>query len=276
MQSINCKGKLLTFEEPRIMGILNVTPNSFFDGGKYQQVSKALKRAEVMLLEGADLLDIGAYSTQPNAEFVSEEEEINRIVPIVEALSKEFPDAFLSIDTFRSQVALQALDNGAHIINDVSGGKLDPKMFETVANYKAPYVLMHMKGTPQNMQQFTQYEDVVKEMMFYFSEQIAKARAAGISDVIIDPGFGFSKTLHQNFEILSNLELFQHLDVPVLSALSRKSMIYKYLQITPQEALNGSTVLHTLSLIKGAQLLRVHDVKEAKQCIQLFLKTHGK
>lgn len=276
MQSINCKGKLLTFEEPRIMGILNVTPNSFFDGGKYQQVSKALKRAEVMLLEGADLLDIGAYSTQPNAEFVSEEEEINRIVPIVEALSKEFPDAFLSIDTFRSQVALQALDNGAHIINDVSGGKLDPKMFETVANYKAPYVLMHMKGTPQNMQQFTQYEDVVKEMMFYFSEQIAKARAAGISDVIIDPGFGFSKTLNQNFEILSKLELFQHLDVPVLSALSRKSMIYKYLQITPQEALNGSTVLHTLSLIKGAQLLRVHDVKEAKQCIQLFLKTHGK
>lgn len=276
MQSINCKGKLLTFEEPRIMGILNVTPNSFFDGGKYQQVSKALKRAEVMLLEGADLLDIGAYSTQPNAEFVSEEEEINRIVPIVEALSKEFPDAFLSIDTFRSQVALQALDNGAHIINDVSGGKLDPKMFETVANYKAPYVLMHMKGTPQNMQQFTQYEDVVKEMMFYFSEQIAKARAAGISDVIIDPGFGFSKTLDQNFEILSKLELFQHLDVPVLSALSRKSMIYKYLQITPQEALNGSTVLHTLSLIKGAQLLRVHDVKEAKQCIQLFLKTHGK
>lgn len=276
MQSINCKGKLLTFEEPRIMGILNVTPNSFFDGGKYQQVSKALKRAEVMLLEGADLLDIGAYSTQPNAEFVSEEEEINRIVPIVEALSKEFPDAFLSIDTFRSQVALQALDNGAHIINDVSGGKLDSKMFETVANYKAPYVLMHMKGTPQNMQQFTQYEDVVKEMMFYFSEQIAKARAAGISDVIIDPGFGFSKTLDQNFEILSKLELFQHLDVPVLSALSRKSMIYKYLQITPQEALNGSTVLHTLSLIKGAQLLRVHDVKEAKQCIQLFLKTHGK
>lgn len=276
MQSINCKGKLLTFEEPRIMGILNVTPNSFFDGGKYQQVSKALKRAEVMLLEGADLLDIGAYSTQPNAEFVSEEEEINRIVPIVEALSKEFPDAFLSIDTFRSQVALQALDNGAHIINDVSGGKLDSKMFETVANYKAPYVLMHMKGTPQNMQQFTQYEDVVKEMMFYFSEQIAKARAAGISDVIIDPGFGFSKTLDQNFEILSKLELFQHLDVPVLSALSRKSMIYKYLQITPQEALNGSTVLHTLSLIKGAQLLRVHDVKEAKQCVQLFLKTHGK
>lgn len=276
MQSINCKGKLLTFEEPRIMGILNVTPNSFFDGGKYQQVSEALKRAEVMLLEGANLLDIGAYSTQPNAEFVSEEEEINRIVPIVEALSKEFPDAFLSIDTFRSQVALQALDNGAHIINDVSGGKLDSKMFETVANYKAPYVLMHMKGTPQNMQQFTQYEDVVKEMMFYFSEQIAKARAAGISDVIIDPGFGFSKTLDQNFEILSNLELFQHLDVPVLSALSRKSMIYKYLQITPQEALNGSTVLHTLSLIKGAQLLRVHDVKEAKQCVQLFLKTHGK
>lgn len=276
MLSINCKGKLLTFDRPKIMGILNITPNSFYDGGRHNEVSSALNQMEKLLLEGADILDIGAYSTQPKAPFVSEEEELNRMILFVKEAVKQFPEAILSIDTFRSEVAKQALTEGAHIINDVSGGKLDDKMFETVGEFQAPYILMHMKGTPQTMQQFTGYKDVVKEMMYYFSEQIQLAKQAGIKDVIVDPGFGFSKTLDQNYEVLSKLELFQLLEVPVLSALSRKSMIYRFFDYSPQEALNGTTVLNTISLIKGAQLLRVHDVKEAVECVKLYLKTYEK
>lgn len=274
MLSINCKGKLLTFDRPRIMGILNITPNSFFDGGKHQELTAGLQQAEKLLSEGADILDIGAYSTQPSASFVSEEEELHRMIPFIKAISKEFPEAIVSIDTFRSEVARQSLEEGAHIINDVSGGKLDNKMFETVGRYPAPYILMHMKGTPQTMQQFTQYADLVQEMIDYFSGQIALARQAGIVDVIIDPGFGFSKTLDQNYELLSKLDLFQSLEVPVLSALSRKSMIYKFFKTTPQEALNGTSVLNTISLIKGANLLRVHDVREAVECVELYMKTY--
>src|SRR5690554_5960190 len=274
MLSINCKGKLLAFDRPRIMGILNITPNSFFDGGKHQQLTSGLQQAGKLLSEGADILDIGAYSTQPSAPFVSEEEELQRMLPFVRAISKEFPEAIVSIDTFRSEVARQSLEEGAHIINDVSGGKLDNKMFETVGRYRAPYILMHMKGTPQTMQQFTQYADLVQEMIDYFSEQIALARQAGIVDVIIDPGFGFSKTLDQNYELLSKLDLFQSLEVPVLSALSRKSMIYKFFETTPQEALNGTSVLNTISLIKGANLLRVHDVREAVECVELYMKIY--
>lgn len=274
MLSINCKGKLLTFDRPRIMGILNITPNSFFDGGKHQELTAGLQQAEKLLSEGADILDIGAYSTQPSAPFVSEEEELQRMLPFVRAISKEFPEAVLSIDTFRAEVARQSLEEGAHIINDVSGGKLDKKMFATVGRYRAPYILMHMKGTPQTMQQFTQYNDLVQEMIYYFSEQIALARQAGIVDIIIDPGFGFSKTLDQNYELLSKLELFQSLEVPVLSALSRKSMIYKFFETTPQEALNGTSVLNTISLIKGAQMLRVHDVREAVECVKLYMKIY--
>lgn len=276
MLSINCKGKLLTFDRPKIMGILNITPNSFYDGGKHNEVSSALNQMEKLLLEGTDIIDIGAYSTQPKASFVSEEEELNRMISFVKEAVKQFPEAILSIDTFRSEVAKQALTEGAHIINDVSGGKLDDKMFETVGEFQAPYILMHMKGTPQTMQQFTDYKDVVKEMMYYFSEQIQLAKQAGIKDVIVDPGFGFSKTLDQNYEVLSKLELFQLLEVPVLSALSRKSMIYRFFDYSPQEALNGTTVLNTISLIKGAQLLRVHDVKEAVECVKLYLKTYEK
>jgi len=276
MLSINCKGKLLTFDRPKIMGILNITPNSFYDGGKHNEVSSALNQMEKLLLEGADIIDIGAYSTQPKAPFVSEEEELNRMISFIKEAVKQFPEAILSIDTFRSEVAKQALTEGAHIINDVSGGKLDDKMFETVGGFQAPYILMHMKGTPQTMQQFTDYKDVVKEMMYYFSEQIQLAKQAGIKDVIVDPGFGFSKTLDQNYEVLSKLELFQLLEVPVLSALSRKSMIYRFFDYSPQEALNGTTVLNTISLIKGAQLLRVHDVKKAVECVKLYLKTYEK
>lgn len=274
MKSINCKGKLIDFSSPKVMGILNVTPNSFFDGGKYNAVDKLEEQVEKMLQEGAAIIDLGAYSTQPNAPFVSEEEELERMIPVVKHLVARFPDIILSIDTFRSEVAKQALENGAAMINDVSAGFLDDKMMQVVGAFKVPYIMMHMKGTPQNMQQFTDYDDVMHDMICYFSERIAKAKSYGIVDVIIDPGFGFSKTLDQNYEVLHKLELLQNLDVPVLSALSRKSMIYKYFQTTPQEALNGTTVLNTISLMKGANLLRVHDVKEAVECVKLYMKTY--
>jgi len=275
MKSINFKGKLITFEVPKVMGILNVTPNSFFDGGLHNSLEKIEQQTERMLLEGADIIDIGAYSTQPNAPFVSEEEELQRIMPVVKHLVDKFPDIILSVDTFRSEVAKQTLDLGAAMINDVSAGNLDDKMMQVVGNFKAPYIMMHMKGTPQNMQQFTDYEDVMHEMIYYFSDKMAQAQQHGIVDVIVDPGFGFSKTLDQNYEVLNKLDLLQHLNVPILSALSRKSMIYKFFETTPQEALNGTTVLNTVSLIKGANLLRVHDVKEAVECVKLYTKTYN-
>lgn len=276
MKSINCRGRLIDFEKPKVMGILNITPNSFYDGGRYASLSALTGQAGKMLEEGAAIIDVGAYSTQPSAPFVTEEEELQRLLPVIAELERQFPGIILSVDTFRSGVAKQALDHGASIINDVSAGMLDCDMMETVAAYKAPYIMMHMRGTPQNMQQFTQYEDVMKEMIFYFSERIALAKQYGITDVIVDPGFGFSKTLDQNYEVLNKLELLQNLDVPVLSALSRKSMIYRFLNTVPQEALNGTTVLNTVSLVKGADLLRVHDVKEAIECIKLYGKLHEK
>lgn len=272
MKSINYKGKLINFSTPKVMGILNVTPNSFFDGGKYNSTNKLEEQVREMLEQGADIIDLGAYSTQPNAAFVSEEEELKRMIPVVKYLVKIFPDIILSIDTFRAEVAKQALESGAAMINDVSAGFLDDNMMQVVGNFKVPYIMMHMKGTPQNMQQFTDYDDVMHDMMYYFSERIAKAKSFGINDVIVDPGFGFSKTLDQNYEVLHKLELLKNLDVPILSALSRKSMIYKFFQTTPAEALNGTTVLNTISLIKGANLLRVHDVKEAVECVKLYNK----
>mgnify|MGYP003576776148 FL=1 len=275
MKSINCKGKLITFETPKVMGILNVTPNSFFDGGLHNSLDKIEQQTERMLLEGADIIDVGAYSTQPNAPFVSEKEELERITPVVKHLVDKFPDIVLSVDTFRSEVAKQTLDLGAAMINDVSAGNLDDKMMPVVGSFKAPYIMMHMKGTPQNMQQFTDYDDVMHEMIYYFSDKIAQAQQHGIVDVIVDPGFGFSKTLDQNYEVLNKLDLLEHLNVPILSALSRKSMIYKFFETTPQEALNGTSVLNTISLIKGANLLRVHDVKEAVECVKLYIKTYS-
>jgi len=274
MQTINCNGKLLSLEVPIVMGILNLTPNSFFDGGKYTTIDQALQQTEKMLQDGATIIDIGAYSTQPNAPEVSQKEEMERLLLFLKEATRVFPDAIWSVDTFRSEVAQQVLENGAHIINDVSGGTLDEKMFDVVGQYQAPYILMHMRGTPQTMQQLTQYDDVVKEMIYYFSHRVALARKAGIKDIILDPGFGFAKTLDQNYEILSKLELFHQLELPILSALSRKSMIYKFFGNTPQEALNGTTVLHTISLAKGAKLLRVHDVKEAVECIKLYQKIY--
>ncbi|WP_418262834.1 dihydropteroate synthase [Flavobacterium faecale] len=270
--TINCKGQLIDLITPKVMGVLNVTPNSFFDGGKYQDQSAILSQVEKMLKDGATFIDIGAYSSKPNAEYVSEQEEVQRMIPVVEMITKEFPTALLSIDTFRSEVARVGIESGGAIINDISAGHLDAKMMEIVARYNVPYIMMHMKGTPQSMQSLTQYDDIVKEMLLYFSERVHLARSYGINDLIADPGFGFAKTLEQNFEVFQKLELFNMLNLPLLVGVSRKSMIYKTLENNPEEALNGTTVLNTLALTKGAKILRVHDVKEAVETIKLWNK----
>ena len=254
------------------MGILNVTPNSFYDGGKHKEINSIIHQVDKMLSEGADFIDIGAYSSKPSAEFVSDEEEIKRLVPIVKSLVETFPNIILSVDTFRANVAKAAVENGVAMVNDISAGLLDDKMLETVAELKVPYIMMHMRGNPQTMQSLTDYNDIVKEMIFYFSERIQKARSFGISDIIIDPGFGFAKTLEQNYEVLHKMDLFSMLELPLLTGVSRKSMIYKVLESSPQEALNGTSVLNAIALQKGAKILRVHDVKEAVECIKLVSK----
>lgn len=272
VMTINCKGQLIDLAHPKVMGILNVTPNSFFDGGKYNDENEILSQVKKMLNEGATFIDIGAYSSKPNAEFVTEEEEIARIVPVIQLILKQYPETLLSIDTFRAGVAKASLENGAALINDIAAGNLDEKMFEVVAEYNVPYIMMQMRGTPKTMQTMTSYDDIVKEMLFYFSEKIAKARSFGINDLIIDPGFGFAKTLEQNYEVMKKMELFQMLDLPLLVGISRKSMIYKVLGTTANEALNGTTFLNTIGLTKGANILRVHDVKEAVECVKLYEK----
>jgi dihydropteroate synthase len=270
--TINCKGQLIDLSTPKVMGILNITPNSFFDGGVYKNESEVLSRVEKMISEGATFIDVGAYSSKPSAEFVSEKEEIERIIPFVNSIIKHFPNAILSIDTFRSEVAKACIESGAAIINDISAGLLDDKMLETIAKYKTPYIMMHMKGTPQTMQKFIQYDDIVKEILFYFSERIAAARHLGINDLIVDPGFGFAKTTEQNYDVFKKMDLFELFELPVLIGISRKSMIYKTLNFSAEEALNGTTVLNTVALTKGANILRVHDVKEAMECVTLFNK----
>lgn len=267
---INCNGKLIDLNEPKVMGILNCTPDSFFDGGKYRDENQLLTQVEKMLADGADFIDIGAYSSKPNADFVNEDEELQRIVPVVDLVLKHFPDALISIDTFRAKVAEACVNTGAAIINDISAGMLDAEMLPTVGRLKVPYIMMHMRGTPQTMSTLTQYDDIMKEMLFYFSERIVAARAAGVNDIIIDPGFGFAKTLEQNYFVMQNLELFGITGLPILAGISRKSMIYKLLETSPQEALNGTTVLNTVALSKDAKILRVHDVKEAKECVSIL------
>jgi dihydropteroate synthase len=268
--TINCKGYLIDLSQPKIMGILNITPNSFYDGGKYKDELQILNQVERMLQDGATFIDVGAYSSKPNAEFVSEAEEISRLIPIIKLLIKKFPNILLSVDTFRSQVAKLAIENGVAMVNDISAGMLDKKMIETVAKLQVPYIMMHMRGNPQTMQSLANYEDVVKEMIFYFSERIQLARSFGMNDILIDPGFGFAKTLEQNYEVLQKLELFSILELPLLAGISRKSMIYKTLENSAEEALNGTTVLNTIALQKGAKILRVHDVKEAVECVKLM------
>ncbi len=268
--TINCKGTLLDIETPKIMAILNATPDSFFDGNKSTDLPNLIKRAETMLFEGAAILDVGGYSSKPNAEFVSEQEEISRVVPIISNIVQNFPDAIISIDTFRSAVAKAAVENGAAIVNDISASTLDSQMLQTIASLRVPYIMMHMRGNPKTMQKQTDYDNLTKDLLFYFSEKIAMARELGISDIIIDPGFGFAKTTAQNFELMRNLEIFKILELPLLVGISRKSMIYTTFETTPQNALNGTTALNMVALQKGAKILRVHDVKEASECIKIF------
>lgn len=270
--TINCNGTLIDLSVPKVMGILNVTPNSFYDGGKHREINSIIHQVDKMLSEGADFIDIGAYSSKASAEFVSEKEEIERLKVVVKELINTFPNIILSVDTFRAAVAMVAVEHGVAIVNDISAGLLDEKMLPTVADLKVPYIMMHMRGNPQSMQSLTKYDDIVKEITFYFSERIQKARSFGISDIIIDPGFGFAKTVEQNYEVLNKMELFSILELPLLAGVSRKSMIYKVLENTPQEALNGTSVLNTVALQKGAKILRVHDVKEAVECIKLVSK----
>jgi len=267
--TINCKGQLIDLTSPKVMGILNVTPDSFYDGGMYKDDSKILNQVEKMLSDGATFIDVGAYSSRPNADHVSEIDELKRILPVVNLVLKSFPETLISIDTFRSEVAKQCVEAGASMINDISAGKVDKNMLQTIAELHVPYIMMHMRGTPQTMQQHTDYENLVKNILFYFSERIAAAKALGIIDIIVDPGFGFAKKINQNFELLNKLELFEMLDKPFLVGISRKSMIYKTLETSAKDALNGTSVLNTVALQKGASVLRVHDVKEAMECITL-------
>lgn len=267
--TINCKGTLLDLNSPKVMGILNITPDSFYDGGMYKDEISILNQTEKMLVDGATFIDVGAYSSRPGAAEVSEEEELKRIVPVIELLIKKFPDIIISVDTFRSKVAKETISLGAAIINDISGGNLDSKMYETIAKLKVPYILMHMAGTPKTMQNNPTYEDVTKDLIYFFSEKIDQLHRLNISDIIIDVGFGFGKTIEHNFELLRNMSLFQHLDKPILAGLSRKSMLYKTLDITAQEALNATTSANTIALLNGANILRVHDVKEAVEAITL-------
>lgn len=270
MQTLNCRGTLIDLSIPKVMGIINVTPDSFYDGGKTFSEKEILKQAERMLSEVATFLDVGGYSTRPGAEDISETEEIRRVVESVESMLKRFPEALISVDTFRSEVAKKAVETGAAIVNDVSGGTLDGEMYKTVAKLNVPYILMHMRGTPKTMAKLTDYKNVTVEVLKNLSEKIAMARAEGINDIIADPGFGFAKTREQSFQLLNNLELFQNLKVPILAGISRKSMIYKTLETSSDNALNGTTSLNTIALLKGASILRVHDVKEAVECVKLF------
>ncbi len=268
--TINCLGQLIDLSSPKVMGILNITPDSFYDGNRYNSDKLILAQVEKMLRDGATFIDLGAYSSRPKAAEISEPEEESRLLPVLQLILAHFPDALLSIDTFRSTVAQKSLNLGAAMINDISASTVDEKMMDVVAAHQVPYVMMHTRGTPQTMSTLTQYDAIVKEMLFYFSEKVAKARSLGINDLIIDPGFGFAKTLDQNYEVLQKLDLFQNLDLPILAGISRKSMVYKVLNSSAEEALNGTTALHMIALMKGASILRVHDVKEAQECIQLY------
>ena len=274
MKSINCKGKLIDLTGPKVMGILNLTPDSFYDGGKFSSDKEILLQTEKMQREGATFIDIGAYSSRPGAKHISEEEELSRILPALEIIVKNFPEILISIDTFRSSVAEQSIALGACMINDISAGSLDSKMFKTIAKLQVPYILMHMKGTPQNMQNNTNYENLIEDIIFYFSKKINKLRKLGVNDLILDVGFGFSKTTDQNYDLLNKLDLFKNLELPILTGISRKSMLHGYLDITSAEALNATTVANTIALIQGTNILRVHDVKEAIETIKIVEKSN--
>lgn len=257
---------------PKVMGILNVTPDSFYDGGKFRDEQSIVEQVEKMLAEGADFIDVGGYSSRPGADEISEDEELARVIPVVKVLLKEFPSIILSVDTFRAAVAKAAIDCGAALVNDISAGELDKAMIKTVAALQVPYIAMHMQGTPGTMTQFTHYENLIKEIIDYFHHKIFQLQSAGVKDVIIDPGFGFAKTVDQNFELLNRLDQLLLFERPLMIGLSRKSMIWRTLNSDPSSALNGTTVLNTIAMMKGASILRVHDVKEAREIIQLMIQ----
>lgn len=269
-RSINCRGNLLFLDEPIVMGILNVTPDSFFDGGKYNSTAKALQRAEKILNEGGRILDVGGYSSRPGADIISEQDEIKRIIPVIKEITKLFPQAIISVDTFRSNVATKAIEVGASIVNDISGGDGDKKMFDTISSMQVPFIMMHMQGVPQSMQTNPKYNDVVLDILKYFSKKINELGELGVNDIIIDPGFGFGKTIEHNYEILDRFNEFNFLNLPTLAGLSRKSMIYKKLGINSEESLPETIRLNKIALQRGANILRVHDVKEAVEITELY------
>lgn len=272
--TLNCRGKLLDLSTPAVMGILNITPDSFYDGGRNHSLDKALEKAEQMLRDGALIIDVGGYSSRPGAADVPVQEELSRVIPVIEALKKHLPEILISVDSFRAEVAEQAIAAGACMINDISGGDDDPAMFPLLGRLQVPYILMHKLGSIAEMQKKPVYNNVVNDIIHTLHPKVQWLHAHGVHDVIIDPGFGFGKTIAHNFEILSRLDEFRIFGLPVLAGLSRKSSIYKTLGITAEEALNGTTVCHSIALLKGASLLRVHDVKEAVQCIQLMQHIH--
>jgi dihydropteroate synthase len=268
-QTLNCKGKLVDLSKPSVMAILNITPDSFYGKSRASSVEAALRKAEGFIAAGAKFIDVGAYSSRPGAADVSEAEELERLVPVVKAISDAFPEVLISVDTFRAEVAQAGIEAGAHLINDIAAGNLDEKMFATVARLQVPYIMMHMKGTPQTMQIAPTYEHITKEVFAYFSEKISTLHNLGVKDIILDPGFGFAKTLEHNYQLLREMELLHFFNLPLLVGFSRKSMITKALNIKTEDALNGTTVLNTTALLKGANILRVHDVKEAVEAVEL-------
>ena len=272
MYTLNCKGKLLVLTKPMVMGIVNATPDSFYDQYPQKGFDAIIALADKMISEGADILDIGGQSTRPGSTRISAAVEIARVIPVIELLHEKYPNTILSIDTYHSKAAAAAVKAGASIVNDISAGNMDAAMLKTVAALQVPYICMHLKGTPETMQQNETYDNVVKEVLDFFIKKIAACTNAGIKDIIVDPGFGFAKTIQQNFILLKNLSVFGMLDKPLLAGLSRKSTVYKTLDTTAAEALNGTTVLNTLALVNGASIIRVHDVKEAKEAIQLVEK----
>ncbi len=273
IKSININGELLDFSTPLVMGILNVTPDSFYSGSRKQSEEEIVGRVCQILEEGGKIVDIGGQSTTPTSTLIPAKEELKRLEPTLRLIRKEFPNTILSIDTFYSEVAGPAVEKyGVNIINDISGGQIDDNMFETVARLNVPYILMHMRGTPQTMQQHTHYDNFIQDILYYFSEKISKLNLLGVNDIIIDPGFGFSKTTDQNYQLMAYLKYFNIFDVPILVGISRKSMIYKLLECTPQESLNGTSALNTFALLSGANILRVHDVKEAVECVKIVGK----
>jgi len=268
-QSLNIKDRLIDLSSPKVMGILNITPDSFYSDSRTNSIDKALKKTEQFLNEGAAFIDVGGYSSRPGAKDISSDEELERLIPVIEKLAKTFPEIIISVDTFRARVAEESILAGAHIINDIAAGDMDERMFETVARLQVPYIMMHMQGTPQTMQQNPVYENILLDVIDYFAKKIAMLRALKIHDVIIDPGFGFGKTIEHNYELLNQLQELKIFKLPVLVGLSRKGMIHKALQTSAEQALNGTTVLNTIALQKGAGILRVHDVKEAVECVRL-------